>query len=80
MFKDRQHLSRGGIGFSFIAPKAKGSEDCTIYQTKARFFLYPLVFSIKICFVSCRNNEIKTEFFTFIFCANTARLIFHPRQ
>ena len=80
MFKDRQHRSRGGIGFSFIAPKVKGSEDRAIYQTKARSFLYPLIFSIKICIVNCQNNEIKIDFFTFIFCANTAHLIFHPLQ
>ena len=51
-----------------------------IYQTKARFFLYPLIFRNENCLVNCINKEIQTDFFTFIFCANTAYLIFHPRQ
>ena len=76
--KDRQHQSRGDIGISFIARKVNDSEDRAIYQTKARIFLHPLICSIKIRLINCRNNEVKTDFFTFIFCANTAHLIFHP--
>ena len=80
ILKDRQHRSRGGIGISFITHKGKGSEYRVIYQTKARLFLYPLIVSDELCSVHFRNEEIKTYFFPFIFCANTAHLIFYPEQ
>ena len=73
-------FSRGGIVIAFIIHKVKGLCHRAIYQTKARFFLYPLIFRTEIYLVNCINKEIKTDFFTFIFCANTAHLIFYPRQ
>ena len=32
IFKDRQHRTRGGVGFSFITNKARGVEYHVIYQ------------------------------------------------
>ena len=56
--KDRQHRSRGGIGIAFIIHKVKGPEHRAIYQTKARIFLYQLIFRNEICLVNCINKEI----------------------
>ena len=46
--KDRQHRTRGGIGFSFITHKPRGAEYHVIYQMKAMIFVYALVLSNKI--------------------------------
>ena len=80
ILKDRQHRSRGAIRIVSITHKVKGLEYHVIYQTRARFSLYPLIFSIEICLVKYMNKEIKTDFFTFIFCANTTDLIFYLQQ
>ena len=80
VFKDRQHRSKGGMGFLFIAHQPKGVEYCVIYQTKARIFVYSLMLSSNIFPVNWKNCEIKTDFFTFIFCANTSHLILIPQQ
>ena len=47
-FKDRQHRSRGGIGFSFITHKPRGVEYHVIYQMKAMISVDALVLSNKI--------------------------------
>ena len=78
--KDRQHRSRGGIGIAFIIHKGKYPEYRAIYQTKARFCLYLLRFRNEICLVNCINKEIKQIFSLSFFGANTAHLIFYPRQ
>ena len=46
--KDRQHRTRGGIGFSYITHKPRGAEYHVIYQMKAMIFVYALVLSIEI--------------------------------
>ena len=48
-----------------------------MYQMKATIFLFPLIIDTKYFHVCETNCEIKSDFFTFIFCANTAHLIFY---
>ena len=78
--KDRQHRSRGAIRIVSITHKVKGPEHRVIYKTRARFFLYLLIFSIEIYLVNYMKKEIKTDFFTFIFCTNNSHLIFYLQQ
>ena len=77
--KDRQHRSSGGLEFSCITPEPKGIEGCCIYQIKASIFRYSLGSNMEslICYEKCR---IKSDFFTFIFCANTVHLIKNLEQ
>ena len=78
-FKDRQHRSRGGISVSFVTHKVKGSEGCAIDQSKARIISYRMILSNNLSSINCKNWEIKTEFFTLFFCANTNCLILYPQ-
>ena len=78
--KDRQHRSRGGLEFSCITPKPKGIEGCVICQIKANILLYLLVGSNMEFLIYQEKYKIKSDFFTFIFCANTAHSIFDPQQ
>ena len=66
--------------FSFIAHKPKGLDYRVIHQTKARFCFYLFVIDNYVPFVTGRKYEIKTEFFTFSFCANASSLILNPQQ
>ena len=67
------------MGFSFITHQPKELDYRVIYQSKARIFLYLLIIGNNIFFVNGNNCEIKTDFFTFIFCANTSYLILKPQ-
>ena len=76
-FKDRQHRSRGSIGVFFVTHKVKGSEGRAIHQSKARIISYRMILRNNISFINCKNWEIKSDFFTLFFCANTNRLILY---
>ena len=65
---DRQHQSRGASDFPFITHEPNAEEYRVIYQMKGNVYLYIMILS---------NNEsrakkcgIKSDFCTFIFCAN----------
>ena len=67
------------MGFSFITHQPKELDYRVIYQSKARIILYSLIIDNNIFFVNRKNCEIKTDFFTFIFCANTSYSILKPQ-
>ena len=80
MLKDRQHRSRGGFEYSRITHEPQGIEGRVICRIKAYISLYSLVGSNMESLIKSEKNEIKSDFFTFIFCANTTLLIFNPQQ
>ena len=78
--KDRQHRSRGGFEFSLISHEPKGIEGRVICQIKAYICLYSFAGSNMESLIKSKKKEIKSDYFTFIFCANTTLLIFNPQQ
>ena len=66
--------------FPLLLTKYKAQKIVQKNQTKARIIPYRMIISNSISLAKCKKGEIKTDFFTFISCANTEQLIFHLQQ